>query len=173
MRLTDSLLDELILVNYFLLFQYNGELYEELNQINKLSKLDAFEAEWKSARLRRECRNSNEYYTHSYSSWLTYGSSLVSSAISNLQLRVQDVHIRYEDLDPITGNSFAWGLLIKGAHSEQVEAKSPSGNEDTSKNAKSYVSQQLQLKGVSLYWDQDALHVGNMELGRMAVSKNS
>lgn len=137
--------------------------------MNKLSKLDAFEAEWKSARLRRESRNSNEYYSHSYSSWLTYGSSLVSSAISNLQLKVQDVHIRYEDLDPVTGASFAWGLLVKSANSEHVSGGNDNAS-DGAKNGKSYVSQQLQLKGVSLYWDQDALHVGGLELGRMAVS---
>ncbi|OQR68370.1 vacuolar protein sorting-associated protein 13D-like [Tropilaelaps mercedesae] len=148
--------------------QYNGELYEELKQINKLSKLNAFEAEWKAARLRRESRNENEYYSHSYSSWLTYGSSLMSSAISNLQLHIQDVHVRYEDVDPVTGNSFAWGLLVKSAQSEHVAGNSSPTSGDLPKNAKSYVSQQLQLRGVSLYWDQDALHVGGLELGRMA-----
>lgn len=99
----------------------------------------------------------------------------MSSAISNLQLRIQDVHIRYEDLDSITGKSFAWGLLIKSAQSENAipstgGSGSP-GSGDLPSDAKSYVSQQLQLKGVSLYWDQDAFHVGGLELNRMAVSR--
>lgn len=93
--------------------QYNGDLYEEIAQSAKLSKLDAFEAEWKSSRLR-----SQNSYGDSYSSWLTYGSSLFTSIVSNLQLKVQDVHIRYEDT--VDGLDFAWGLMVKSASSEHA-----------------------------------------------------
>ncbi|XP_028966611.1 vacuolar protein sorting-associated protein 13D [Galendromus occidentalis] len=138
--------------------QYNGDLYEEIAQSAKLSKLDAFEAEWKSSRL-----SSQNTYGDSYTSWLTYGSSLFTSIVSNLQLKVQDVHIRYEDT--VDGLDFAWGLMVKSASSEYA----PDDNsKDQNSQSKGYVSQQLQLKGVSLYWDNDAMHIGDLEMGRMA-----
>lgn len=37
------------------------------------------------------------YYASSYSSWLNYGTSLVTNIIENLQLNIKDVHIRHED----------------------------------------------------------------------------
>lgn len=37
------------------------------------------------------------YYASSYSSWMNYGTSLITNIIENLQLNIKDVHIRYED----------------------------------------------------------------------------
>lgn len=58
----------------------------------KLSQLDALEARWKA-----DIEHDPGYYASSYSSWLNYGTSLVTNIIENLQLNIKDVHIRYED----------------------------------------------------------------------------
>lgn len=58
----------------------------------KLSRLDALEARWKA-----DIEHDPSYYASSYSSWLNYGTSLVTNIIENLQLNIKDVHIRYED----------------------------------------------------------------------------
>lgn len=58
----------------------------------KLSRLDALEA-----RCKTDIEHDPGYYASSYSSWLNYGTSLVTNVIENLQLNIKDVHIRYED----------------------------------------------------------------------------
>lgn len=50
----------------------------------KLSNLDAFEARW---RLENETKDSG-YYASSYSSWLSYGTGLITNIIENLQVSV-------------------------------------------------------------------------------------
>jgi len=54
--------------------------------------LDALEARWKA-----DIEHDPSYYASSYSSWLNYGTSLITNVIENLQLNIKDVHIRYED----------------------------------------------------------------------------
>lgn len=56
----------------------------------KLSILDTLEACW-----RNETDNCTAtYYASSYSSWLSYGTGVISDIVENLQLRINDVHIR-------------------------------------------------------------------------------
>lgn len=49
------------------------------------------------ARWRADTEREPGYYATSYSSWLNYGTSLVTNIIENLQLNIKDVHFRYED----------------------------------------------------------------------------
>lgn len=58
----------------------------------KLSRLESLEARW-----RANTDHDAGYYATSYSSWVDYGTSLVTNIIENLQLNIKDVHIRYED----------------------------------------------------------------------------
>jgi vacuolar protein sorting-associated protein 13D len=57
-----------------------------------LSRLEALEARW-----RAESEQGPGYYATSYSTWVNYGTSLVTNIIENLQLNIKDVHLRYED----------------------------------------------------------------------------
>lgn len=72
--------------------QYDNETEEQAILEYKLSRLDALEARW-----RADIEHDPGYYASSYSSWLNYGTSLVTNIIENLQLNIKDVHIRYED----------------------------------------------------------------------------
>lgn len=72
--------------------QYDNEAEEQAILEYKLNRLDALEARWKA-----DIDADPGYYATSYSSWLNYGTSLVTSIIENIQLNIKDVHIRYED----------------------------------------------------------------------------
>ena len=58
----------------------------------KLSRLEALEARW-----RTDSEQVPGYYASSYSTWVNYGTSLITNIIENLQLIIKDVHLRYED----------------------------------------------------------------------------
>lgn len=72
--------------------QFDNETEEQAILEYKLSRLDSLEARW-----RANTELDPGYYATSYSSWVNYGTSLVTNIIENLQLNIKDVHIRYED----------------------------------------------------------------------------
>ena len=72
--------------------QYDSEVEEQALQEYKHSRLDSLEARWQAHK-----EEDPGYYATSYSSWLNYGTSLVTNIIENLQLNIKDVHLRYED----------------------------------------------------------------------------
>lgn len=64
----------------------------------KLSSLDALEACWRQeASSGAPANGPGSYYASSYASWLSYGTGLISDIVENVQLRVENVHIRFED----------------------------------------------------------------------------
>lgn len=71
---------------------YDSEAEEQAVLDYKLSRLEALEARW-----RADMEHDPGYYASSYSSWMNYGTSLITNIIENLQLNIKDVHIRYED----------------------------------------------------------------------------
>lgn len=50
-----------------------------------MSKLDGFEAKW---RLDNEAKDNSGYYASSYSSWLSYGTGLMTNIVENLQVDI-------------------------------------------------------------------------------------
>ena len=88
-----------MLKNHFIL-QYDHEAEEQAILDHKLSRLEALEARW-----RADTERNPSYYATSYSSWLNYGTSLVTNIIENLQLNVKDVHFRYEDTNVLPGKN--------------------------------------------------------------------
>ncbi|KAK4875461.1 hypothetical protein RN001_011883 [Aquatica leii] len=75
----------------------------------KLSALDAIEARW---RFEIEAKDSSTYYASTYSSWLSFGTGLITDIIENLQLRIKDVHLRYEDNFSIPKEVITFGLTM-------------------------------------------------------------
>ncbi|KAF5273971.1 hypothetical protein FQA39_LY01087 [Lamprigera yunnana] len=75
----------------------------------KLSALDAIEARW---RFEVEAKDNSTYYTSTYSSWLGFGTGLITDIIENLQLRIKDVHLRYEDNFSIPNEVISFGLTM-------------------------------------------------------------
>ncbi|KAG0696639.1 Vacuolar protein sorting-associated protein 13D [Chionoecetes opilio] len=89
--------------------EFNEEAEAAAAQGRKISQLDALEAAWRAD---QEARNEASHYASSYSSWLTYGTSFMTNIIENIQLKIQDVHLRYEDERCFPNQVFACGLTI-------------------------------------------------------------
>ena len=83
---------------YIVVSLQNQEDYDEMQddavlQEIKLASLDGIESEWRA----KHDNDSGATYYPSYSSWMSFGTSLIGSIIENIQIQICDVHIRYED----------------------------------------------------------------------------
>lgn len=86
-----------------MIVQYDSEAEEHAIVDYKLSRLEALEARW-----RANSEQDPGYYATSYSTWVTYGTSLVTNIIENLQLNIKDVHLRYEDITTISDGLYCF-----------------------------------------------------------------
>ncbi|XP_063707909.1 intermembrane lipid transfer protein Vps13D-like, partial [Culicoides brevitarsis] len=126
--------------------EWDGEQEHQADLDYKLSSLDSLEARW---RAHLEAGASGSYYASSYSGWLSYGSSLVTNIVENLQLKINDVHFRYEDTITVENCRFACGVTI-----ESLTAESCDNNWASSFNTNQQLSFKLvELNALSLYWD--------------------
>nr|XP_045619802.1 vacuolar protein sorting-associated protein 13D-like isoform X1 [Procambarus clarkii]XP_045619809.1 vacuolar protein sorting-associated protein 13D-like isoform X1 [Procambarus clarkii] len=89
--------------------EFDEEAEEAAFQARKIAQLDGLEAAWRAD---QEARYEASHYANSYSSWLSYGTSFLTNIIENIQLKIRDVHLRYEDDRSIPGQVFAYGLTI-------------------------------------------------------------
>lgn len=101
-------------------FQWDTEAEEQADLNYKLTRLDALEAKW---RAEREAATDEGYYASSYSGWLSYGTSLVTNIVENLELKIKNVHIRYEDAVTVPNSRFTFGITI-----DSLEARSCDSN---------------------------------------------
>ncbi|KMQ93281.1 vacuolar protein sorting-associated protein 13d [Lasius niger] len=146
--------------------EYDNELEEQAILEYKLSRLDALEARW-----RADIEHDPGYYASSYSSWLNYGTSLVTNIIENLQLNIKDVHIRYEDGVTLSSdNGIAFGITIGGLTTQSCDASwIPSS---TSWNLTDASFKLMELDSLSVYWNhvkKDQLF-GGLNLGDLAIA---
>ncbi|XP_044592109.1 vacuolar protein sorting-associated protein 13D isoform X2 [Cotesia glomerata] len=143
---------------------YDQEAEEQIFQEYKQSRLDALEARW---------RASNErdagYYATSYSSWMNYGTSLVTNIIENLQLNIKDVHLRFEDITR-PSHPVALGITIKALSAQSCDASWTPGSTSWNSNDASF--KLMQLDGLSVYWDKLTPEqvFGSLSLGDLAVA---
>ncbi|RLU23666.1 hypothetical protein DMN91_003872 [Ooceraea biroi] len=153
--------------------EYDNEAEEQAILEYKLSRLDGLEARWKA-----DVEHDPGYYASSYSSWLSYGTSLVTNVIENLQLNIKDVHIRYEDGVTLPDdNGIAFGITIGALTAQNCDASwIPSC---TSWNLTDASFKLMELDSLSIYWNhvkKDELF-GGLNLGDLAIamskSKNS
>lgn len=64
------------------ILKWDEEREEQASHVYKLSLLNAIEASWRADYTNQEY----SYYASSYSSWLNYGTSLVTNIVENLQV---------------------------------------------------------------------------------------
>ena len=84
--------------------------YDELQddallQEIKLSALDGIESDWRA-------KHDTEQYYPSYTSWMSFGTSLIGTIVDNLQVEICDVHLRYEDAFSVPSQVMACGLSL-------------------------------------------------------------
>ncbi|KAG7207931.1 hypothetical protein KM043_009519 [Ampulex compressa] len=146
--------------------EYDQELEEQAILEHKLSKLDSLEARW-----RADTERDPGYYAASYSSWLTYGTSLVTNIIENIQLNIKDVHIRYEDAMTLTdGSGIALGITIGGLTAQSCDASWIPGS--TSWNLTDASFKLMELDRLSVYWNHlnTDQFFGSLNLGDLAIA---
>ncbi|XP_011264993.1 vacuolar protein sorting-associated protein 13D isoform X1 [Camponotus floridanus] len=148
--------------------EYDNEMEEQAILEYKLSRLDALEARWKA-----DIEHDPGYYASSYSSWLNYGTSLVTNIIENLQLNIKDVHIRYEDGVTLSNdNGIAFGITIGALTIQSCDASWIPGS--TSWNLTDASFKLMELDSLSVYWNhvkKDQLF-GGLNLGDLAIAMN-
>ncbi|KAK3098591.1 hypothetical protein FSP39_021054 [Pinctada imbricata] len=93
--------------------QYNEAGEKKSNQARKLAMLEALEAKWQLHKAEKQ-----EGYG---ASWFSYGASVATNILENLQLIVEDVHIRYEDDTLIPTCPFAFGIVIKKLSAQSTD----------------------------------------------------
>ncbi|XP_072751576.1 intermembrane lipid transfer protein Vps13D isoform X2 [Anoplolepis gracilipes] len=146
--------------------EYDNELEEQAILEYKLSRLDALEARW-----RADIEHDPGYYASSYSSWLNYGTSLVTNIIENLQLNIKDVHIRYEDNVTLSGdNGIAFGITIGALTTQSCDASWIPGS--TSWNLTDASFKLMELDSLSVYWNhvKKDQFFGGLNLGDLAIA---
>ncbi|XP_014472245.1 PREDICTED: vacuolar protein sorting-associated protein 13D isoform X2 [Dinoponera quadriceps] len=146
--------------------EYDSEAEEQAILEYKLSRLDALEARW-----RADVDHDPGYYATSYSSWVNYGTSLMTNIIENLQLNIKDVHIRYEDGVTLPGdNGIALGITIGALTAQSCDASWIPGS--TSWNLTDASFKLMELDSLAIYWNhvkKDQLFSG-LNLGDLAIA---
>lgn len=146
--------------------EWDEDAEEQAAQEYKLNFLDYLEAQW-----RAEFDNQgSSYYASSYSSWLSYGTSVVTNVVENLQLKITDVHIRYEDDVTVPNEAFAFGITMDTLSAQSCDdtwqPRYLSG--DSGPNS----FKLLELSALGVYWDRvdSSSLLGDLSLGELAVA---
>ncbi|XP_053625592.1 intermembrane lipid transfer protein Vps13D isoform X2 [Plodia interpunctella] len=113
----------------------------------KMALLDALEAQWRASH-----EASDGYYATSYSSWLSYGTGLLANIVENLQLKLNDVHIRYEDTITCHPSAFACGLTVESLAAESCDSDWRRGFTLLA-DADGCSFKLLELQQLAVYWD--------------------
>nr|XP_054769178.1 intermembrane lipid transfer protein VPS13D-like [Lytechinus pictus] len=132
------------------------EKEEEQEQERKQQQLDAMESQWKR---KIEASGPNED-----SSWYAYSTNIFYNVLENLQLKIKDVHIRYEDSTILPGMSLAFGITIKSISAVSTDENySPrqTGGEKATGGMKFKL---VGLENFAVYWDTDSAHVSDFDL---------
>lgn len=146
--------------------EFDSEAEEQAILEYKLSRLDSLEARW-----RADTERDPGYYATSYSSWVNYGTSLVTNIIENLQLNIKDVHIRYEDGVTLPDNTgIALGVTIGALTAQSCDASWIPGS--TSWNLTDASFKLMELDRLSIYWNhlKKDEFLGFLNLGDLAIA---
>ena len=118
---------------------------EERQHVLKMEKLDSAELlkERSTEGMTEEEQKKNQSFT----------SSFITAIVDNVQVSVQNIHIRYEDSISDPGHPFALGITLEGfdavSTDENWKATFIQSSSDTTHKLAS-------LKSLAIYWDTDA-----------------
>ncbi|XP_028266472.1 vacuolar protein sorting-associated protein 13D isoform X2 [Parambassis ranga] len=121
--------------------EYDAEIEKEERE-RKKRLLKALEDRFKS-----ECEQRGESY------WYTVTASVVTRIVENIELKIQDVHLRFEDDFSNPEKPFSFGICIN-----KVSAQNPS-KESVQKHLR---QKQLEIEDFSVYWDTECEILGKL-----------
>nr|XP_043893555.1 vacuolar protein sorting-associated protein 13D isoform X3 [Solea senegalensis] len=122
--------------------EYDAEKEREEESARKKYLLKALEDKFKS-----ECEQRGESY------WYSVTASVVTRIVENIELKIQDVHLRFEDDFSNPEKPFSFGVCIKN-----VSAQNPS-KESTQKLLR---QKQLEIEDFCVYWDTESAMLGKL-----------
>ncbi|XP_077787399.1 intermembrane lipid transfer protein VPS13D isoform X3 [Podarcis muralis] len=114
---------------------------------SKAAILLALEEKWKKER---------EQIAESY--WYSVTASVVARIVENIELNIQDVHLRFEDGVTNPSQPFAFGVCIKNVSVQNAV------NEPVEELMK---KKQLDIADFSIYWDIDSSLMGDLPPGEL------
>ncbi|XP_058408923.1 intermembrane lipid transfer protein VPS13D isoform X7 [Diceros bicornis minor] len=121
---------------------FNDEKEKLLERERKKALLQALEEKWKSERQQK-----GESY------WYSVTASVVTRIVENIELKIQDVHLRFEDGVTSPSHPFAFGICIKNVSVQNAV------NEPVQKLMR---KKQLDVAEFSIYWDVDCTLLGDL-----------
>ncbi|XP_017089564.2 intermembrane lipid transfer protein Vps13D [Drosophila bipectinata] len=113
----------------------------------KLSVLDAAEAGWRS----EKGQQMESYYFSSYNNWLKYGTNMATNIIDNIELKISDVHFRYEDIVDSGKSRICTGIKIGSLTAQSCDCDWTNGSYKMTNSEMNY--KLVELKELSVYWD--------------------
>ncbi|XP_007940863.1 vacuolar protein sorting-associated protein 13D [Orycteropus afer afer] len=138
---------------------FNDQKEKLLERERKKALLQALEEKWKN-----ECKQKGESY------WYSVTASVVTRIVENIELKIQDVHLRFEDGVTNPSHPFAFGICIKNVSMQNAV------NEPVQKLMR---KKQLDVAEFSIYWDVDCTLLGDLPqvelqeaMDRTMVSRN-
>ncbi|XP_033641822.1 vacuolar protein sorting-associated protein 13D-like isoform X2 [Asterias rubens] len=133
---------------------YDEEKENQAKQQSTKQQLEALESQWK-AKFEKAAPESG-------SSWYAYSTSLFYNVLENIQLKVRDVHIRYEDTTTIPNETFAFGITIKSLSAQSTDESWQAKIVQGEKGATKF--KLLQLENFAMYWDTNIQLYGDMNI---------
>nr|XP_055187531.1 intermembrane lipid transfer protein VPS13D isoform X3 [Nyctereutes procyonoides] len=121
---------------------FDDEKEKLLERERKKALLQALEDRWKNERQRK-----GESY------WYSVTASVVTRIVENIELKIQDVHLRFEDGITNPSHPFAFGICIKNVSMQNAV------NEPVQKLMR---KKQLDVAEFSVYWDVDCTLLGDL-----------
>ncbi|XP_052031847.1 LOW QUALITY PROTEIN: intermembrane lipid transfer protein VPS13D [Apodemus sylvaticus] len=122
---------------------FDDEKEKLLERERKKALLQALEERWKSERRQQK----GEPY------WYSVTASVVTRIVENIELKIQDVHLRFEDGLTNPSHPFAFGICIKNVSMQNA------ANEPVQKLMR---KKRLDVAEFSIYWDVDCTLLGDL-----------
>lgn len=132
--------------------EWNAEIEQETALDFKLASLDRIEAKWRAQRETPVAEAGS--YASSYSGWLSYGTSLMTNIVENLQLQINGIHIRYEDGITIPKQKFACGINIDALSAQSCDSSWVPG-QTSNWNQQQVTFKLAELTNFAVYWDPE------------------
>ena len=85
-----------------------------------------------------------------------YFANLQAAVVNNLQIEIENVHIRYQDYDQ-NGKPFAFGVTIEKFSARSTNSKGEFQFVNPKENENLY--KLVQMKNFAMYWDANAEHI--------------
>ncbi|TRY87039.1 hypothetical protein DNTS_009138 [Danionella cerebrum] len=122
--------------------EYDEEQEREAEREQKKYLLKALEDKWKS-----ECEQRGESY------WYSATASVVTRIVENIELKIQGVHLRFEDDFSNPDKPYAFGVCIKNVSAQNC-SKEPA--------QKLIRQKELEISEFSVYWDTECSLLGDL-----------